>query len=213
MQEGSEAPTPNTGPNESFDVLIDLLASDDVVQDPRFVNNFGDGLRDADGKLDFEKIHTFFSGGHDNDDHPALRDNLARQSETRPSPDNDVRPPKLHFSVTALTPRQDEVGESFVGLSPPAAPSNSATNPSGIPSAVSIISRSKISTSKKDASDISHDGTTALHGPPSPQYIAANKRVGSSCIYIRLTSHTPNSMIIALKGMSNMNPFRSRRLS
>jgi hypothetical protein len=212
MQEGSEAPTPNTGPNESFDVLIDLLGSDDVVQDPRFVNNFGDGLRDADGKLDFEKIHTFFSGGHDNGDHPALRDNLGRQSETRPTSDNDVRPPKLHFSVTALTPRQDEVGESFVGLSPPAAP-NSATNPSGIPSTVSVISRSYTPTSDKDASDISHDGTTALHEPPSPQYIGANKRVGSSCIYIHLTSHIPNSAIIALKGMSNMNPLRSRLLS
>lgn len=49
--------------NKSFDALIDLLGSDDVMEDPRFCDqrpNRGE-LRDPDGKLHFRQIHPFFS--------------------------------------------------------------------------------------------------------------------------------------------------------
>jgi hypothetical protein len=83
MQGGSAIP--NSSPNESFEALIDLLGSDDVVKDPRFGIHFDDGLRDTDGKLHFGKIHSLFSGGQDDGDRQApapFENTLARQSET-----------------------------------------------------------------------------------------------------------------------------------
>ena len=113
MQGGSDAIS-EPGPNESFDALIDLLGSDDVVKDPRFDNRSNDGLRDADGKLHFGKIHTFFSqsGGQDDGNHrvPRSSEGLERQSETHRPSHNIVRAsPKFIFlcriNYTILTVR------------------------------------------------------------------------------------------------------------
>ncbi|EGO23537.1 hypothetical protein SERLADRAFT_438849 [Serpula lacrymans var. lacrymans S7.9] len=51
------------GPNESFEALIDLLASDDILEDIRLSSPQSNprDLRDSDGRLDFEKIRSFFS--------------------------------------------------------------------------------------------------------------------------------------------------------
>ena len=63
MQSNSD---PNPAQNESFDALIDLLASDDVVDDPRFRTtgqpHVNENLRDPDGRLNLSKIHSFFAG-------------------------------------------------------------------------------------------------------------------------------------------------------
>ena len=59
---------PNPAQNESFDALIDLLTSDDVVEDPRFrytgqpLEN--ENLRDSEGRMDLNKIHTFFASNN-----------------------------------------------------------------------------------------------------------------------------------------------------
>jgi hypothetical protein len=89
MQGGSDAIS-NPGTNESFDALIDLLGSDDVVQDPRFDNPSNHGLRDDDGKLHLGKIHTFFSGKQDDGEHHMVPvpSGDEEQSETDP---NSVR--------------------------------------------------------------------------------------------------------------------------
>ncbi|KIM74781.1 hypothetical protein PILCRDRAFT_827841 [Piloderma croceum F 1598] len=96
MPGGSDAVS-NPGTNESFDALIDLLGSDDVVQDPRFGNPSNHGLRDDDGKLHLGKIHTFFSGGQDDGEHHAVPvpsgDDLEEQSEIdHSSPEGDKSP-------------------------------------------------------------------------------------------------------------------------
>ncbi|KAH7928770.1 hypothetical protein BV22DRAFT_1126286 [Leucogyrophana mollusca] len=51
------------GPNASFDALIDLLASDDPLEDPATTSNEAQRLvlRDASGRLDFDKIRSMFS--------------------------------------------------------------------------------------------------------------------------------------------------------
>src|ERR1700691_1795258 len=91
-----EGRTDSPGPNESFDALIELLGSDDVVQDRRFNNRFDDGLRDADGKLNFGKMHSFFSGRQDDGDHQApvsYGDTFARPSEpgiSNEHPDHNI---------------------------------------------------------------------------------------------------------------------------
>lgn len=84
----SQVPTSGLNNNESFDALIDLLASDDVVEDPRFNRHHATGLRDGDGRLDLEKILSFFAGGRDDalngrpvtspssGNSPALRDDM-----------------------------------------------------------------------------------------------------------------------------------------
>ncbi|KAF7974743.1 hypothetical protein HWV62_11319 [Athelia sp. TMB] len=57
----------NLESNESFDALIDLLASDNVAEDPRFNQYSSPGLRDDQGNLDLGKIHTFFAAGREGD--------------------------------------------------------------------------------------------------------------------------------------------------
>lgn len=63
MQSTSDS---NPAQNESFDALIDLLASDDVVDDPRFRDTgqppVNENLRDSDGRMNLSKIHSFFAG-------------------------------------------------------------------------------------------------------------------------------------------------------
>lgn len=60
----SEAMSSKSSPNESLDALIDLVGSDDIMEDPRFCKQpSNDGLRDTDGKLHLGKIHSFFSAG------------------------------------------------------------------------------------------------------------------------------------------------------
>lgn len=59
-------PATNSESNESFDALIELLASDNVAEDPRF-NHPSTGLRDDEGNLDLGKIHSFFAAGRDAD--------------------------------------------------------------------------------------------------------------------------------------------------
>jgi hypothetical protein len=102
MQGGSDAVVNlSPGTNESFDALIDLLGSDDVVQDPRFSNPSNHGLRDDDGKLHLGKIHTFFSGGQDDDEHHTVPvpSGDEEQSETD---HNSVRHPQMHIALLNL---------------------------------------------------------------------------------------------------------------
>lgn len=89
------------GTNESFDALIDLLGSDDVVQDPRFSNPSNHGLRDDDGKLHLGKIHTFFSGGQDDDEHHTVPvpSGDEEQSETD---HNSVRHSQMRIALLNL---------------------------------------------------------------------------------------------------------------
>ena len=88
-------------PNESFDALIDLLGSDDVVNDPRFGNHFDDGLRDADGKLPFNKIHAFFSGAQSDHPVPLLSSDIfPPQSEMGTTNEHNIV--RLHTTATSL---------------------------------------------------------------------------------------------------------------
>lgn len=86
MQSDSD---PNPAQNESFDALIDLLASDDVVDDPRFRNTgqppVNENLRDSDGRMSLSKIHSFFAG-NDKEGEPAY----SRLSQTNPPDDPAV---------------------------------------------------------------------------------------------------------------------------
>lgn len=63
----SEAISLESGLNDSLDILIDLVGSDDVIEDPRFCKQPRDGLRDTDGKLHLGKIYSFFSTGQSAD--------------------------------------------------------------------------------------------------------------------------------------------------
>jgi hypothetical protein len=173
-----EGRTDSPGPNESFDALIELLGSDDVVQDRRFNNRFDDGLRDADGKLNFGKMHSFFSGRQDDGDHQApvsYGDTFARPSEpgiSNEHPDHNIvrllpittflAYPSPHFQQCGIDDSPLPQSSSQMG------PVNSDTG---------NISRSNTSISDEDSTDISHHDAPALSGPISPQYIAADRKV------------------------------------
>ncbi|KZP13951.1 hypothetical protein FIBSPDRAFT_1049120 [Athelia psychrophila] len=60
-------PLASSESNESFDALIDLLASENVAEDPRFNQHASTGLRDDEGNLDLGKIHSFFAAGRDSE--------------------------------------------------------------------------------------------------------------------------------------------------
>ena len=100
----------NPAPNESFDALIDLLASDDVVEDPRFQNTGrppgNENLRDPDGRMNLSKIHSFFAGnnqGEPNDSNPSQANPLddAKVSEyTLPALNSKITCPEHTLSFS-----------------------------------------------------------------------------------------------------------------
>jgi hypothetical protein len=145
MQNGSDAVNSNAGPNESFDALVDLMGSDDVVNDPRFGNHPNDGLKDAEGKLHLGKIHAFFAGGkgyHDVDDN-ALGDNGPQQQERSQSPDHNlVRHTKLKNHIaeffSLFWQREVDLSER---LPPSPTGARPCTHTSGMFPAVPNISR------------------------------------------------------------------------
>lgn len=175
MHNAHEATSPKN--NESFDALIDLLGSDDVVEDPRFQlpsQSSSGRLRDTDGNLHLGKIHSFFSSGHNDGDRRAPVPYASSRSERGETYEtgHGASSHSIVNSTTKITgttadllcpQAQDPTGK----LSPPIEElfNFGGGTPSGISPGTSYISRSNASSPKDDLPDSSIDESISSRGP------------------------------------------------
>lgn len=98
MSEELRSPRPNS---DQFDALIELLATDDARDDSHFhilpEGTVSEGLRDAEGKLDYAKIRSLFlqRRANDNGNHLSISD----QSESEPNP--GIKLPQVSMDLTS----------------------------------------------------------------------------------------------------------------
>ena len=163
MQNNSDS---NPAPNESFDALIDLLASDDVVEDPRFRNTgqppVNENLRDPDGRMNLDKIHSFFAGN-----------NQGEPNDSNPSQSNPLNDAKVsEYIIPSLASIQKFHIQDTRSLSPSRdkSPHSAASTPlPGTP----YLSRSTATTLAENLLD----GDDSFHGPTHSLELSAIRSV------------------------------------
>lgn len=98
MSEELRSPRPKS---DQFDALIELLATDDAGDDSHFhivpEGTVSEGLRDAEGKLDYAKIRSLFiqRRANDNGNHVSISDHP--QSEPNPG----IKLPQVSMDLTS----------------------------------------------------------------------------------------------------------------
>ena len=99
MSEEVRNPQPNS---DQFDALIELLATDDACDDSNFHilpdGTASEGLRDAEGKLDYAKIRSLFLQRRAND----MGNHVSTSDQPQSEPNSGIKLPQV--SIDLMSP-------------------------------------------------------------------------------------------------------------
>jgi len=99
MSEEVRSPRPNS---DQFDALIELLATDDAGDDSHFhilpEGTVSEGLRDAEGKLDYAKIRSLFLQRRANDNNG---NHVPTSDQPRSEPSPVIKLPQVSMNLTS----------------------------------------------------------------------------------------------------------------